>query len=176
MLLSGASVATLAAPRPQTTTRLGPALVMGVIVGGWWFQLVIHQVLVRFATTGAEHVALGCALVTMATWASRLGTQEGEVGARLSVFTRFWGCAWMAVAAAGLVVTSRLGTPGFETARRLRSVSGALQPVVLAIVALLLLERPLVREAWRRRRAGLVLLPLASLVVAGLGLLARTHG
>jgi hypothetical protein len=55
-------------------------------------------------------------------------------------------------------------------------VSGALQPVVLAIVALLLLERPLVREAWRRRRAGLVGLPLVSLVVAGLGLLARTHG
>jgi hypothetical protein len=176
MLLSVASLAALVAPRPKFPLRLGPALVMVVIGGGWWFQLVMLQMLTRFATTGAEHVVLGCGLVTMTTWAMRLGTEAQDLDERLAGFGRFWLSAWVAVAAAGLLVASRFGTPGFETARRLRSVSGALQPVLLALAALLLLERPLVREAWRRRRAWLIVMPLAALVVAGLGRLARAHG
>jgi hypothetical protein len=175
MLVSVASLATLAAPRPKLPSRLGPALVMVVIIGGWWFQLIMLQMLTRFATTGAEHVVLGCGLVTMATWATRLGSEAQELEERLAGFGRFWMSAWAAVGAAGLIVASRVGTPGFETARRLRSVSGALQPLVLALVALVLLERPLIRAAWRRRRGGLIVLPMAALVVAWLGLLARTR-
>jgi hypothetical protein len=176
MLLALASTATLALPGPRTPAKVGPAFVMLVIVGGWWFQLVMLQVLTRFATTGAEHVVLGCALATMATWAARLGAEGGGIDGRLTAFGRFWLCAWAAIAAAGLVATSRLGTHGFETARRMKPVSGALQPVLLALAALLLLERPLVREAWRRRRARLIVLPMVALVVAGLGLLARSKG
>ncbi len=176
MLLSVATLATFAGARPRVPARLGPALVMVVIVGGWWFQLVMLQLLTHFATTGAEHLVLGCGLVTMATWASCLGTEAHDADERLAGFRGFWLSAWAALAAAGMMVTSRAGTPGFETARRLRAVSGALQPIALAVAALVLLERPLVRQAWRRRRLWLIVPPLAALILAGLGLLARTHG